>query len=157
MKRGIVLLIVGMVVIAGAAAQTSQGKTMYVATKNAELRSSTGFFAQTVAVLQYGEQVTVIRETSKWMEVRPVTRATLTGWLLANSLTSRRIVAGAAASASADELALAGKGFSAEVENAYKRNAPVNYVEIDAMEAQNVSKEDLLDFLRQGHLKEGDN
>ncbi|GHT79846.1 hypothetical protein FACS1894130_09820 [Spirochaetia bacterium] len=157
MKRGIFLFIVGITVIAGAAAQTAQGTIMYVATKNAELKSSTGFFAETVAVLQYGEQVTLLRENSKWMEVRLVNRTTLTGWLLANSLTSKRIVSGTAASASADELALAGKGFSAEIETAYKRNTPVNYVEIDAMEAQGVSNQDLYDFLIQGHLKTGDN
>ncbi|GHV87678.1 hypothetical protein AGMMS50267_00380 [Spirochaetia bacterium] len=157
MKRGIVLLIAGIAVVAGAAAQTAQGKVMYVATKNAELKSSTGFFADTVAVLQYGEQVTVIRENGKWLEIRPVNRTTLTGWLLANSLTSKRIVAGTAASASADELALAGKGFSEEVEIAYKKNASVSYVEIDAMETLMVSKQDLYDFLIQGHLKTGDN
>ncbi|MDR3337687.1 MAG: hypothetical protein LBT16_10830 [Treponema sp.] len=159
MNKRLLLILFGVLSISGITAQT-QGRIMYVATKNVELKSSTGFFAETVVVLQYGDQVTVVRENGKWREVQPVRQPSLNGWILANSLTSKRIVSGAAASASADELALAGKGFSQEVERSYKKRTSgsvVNYQEIDAMEEISVSRQELYDFLTEGHLNKGDN
>jgi uncharacterized protein YgiM (DUF1202 family) len=160
MKRGLVLA--GVILISGAAALYPQAgeRVMYVATKNAELKSSTGFFADTVITLQYGDQVTVLRESGKWMEVRPARRTSVSGWILANNLTSKRIISsGSGASASADELALAGKGFSEEVEQAYRnRNgaSAAHYAEVDAMEAITVSPQELYDFLMEGHLNTGE-
>jgi hypothetical protein len=152
-------LLWGFLIIAAAYSQ-SGGRVMYVATKNAELKSSTGFFADTVITLQYGDQVTVVRENGRWTEVRPARRPSISGWILANSLTSKRIISsGSGTSASADELALAGKGFSEEVEQAYKgRGGPpaANYAEIDAMEALSVSRQDLYNFLVEGRLNTGE-
>jgi hypothetical protein len=152
----------GILIIAVTAAHSQSGvnRIMYVATKNAELKSSTGFFADTVITLQYGDQVTAVRENGKWTEVRPAKRPSISGWLLSNSLTSKRIISsGSGTSASADELALAGKGFSEEVEQAYKSRggaSAANYADIDAMEALAVSREDLYTFLVEGRLKTGE-
>jgi uncharacterized protein YgiM (DUF1202 family) len=138
----------------------SGGRVMYVATRNAELKSSTGFFADTVITLQYGDQVTVVQENGKWMEVRPAKRSSVSGWILANSLTSKRIISsGTGTSASADELALAGKGFSEEVEQAYKSRggaSAAHYAEVDAMETLIVSRQELYNFLVEGHLNTGE-
>jgi uncharacterized protein YgiM (DUF1202 family) len=159
MKRNL-FLIWGILILGSAAVYSQSGsRVMFVATKNAELKSSTGFFADTVITLQYGDQVTVVQENSRWMEVRPAKRPSVSGWILTNSLTSKRIISGTGTSASADELALAGKGFSEEVEQSYKsRNSAsaANYAEIDAMEAQTVSRQELYDFLLEGHLNTGE-
>jgi uncharacterized protein YgiM (DUF1202 family) len=161
MKRNF-FLIWGILILGSAAVYSQSGsRVMFVATKNAELKSSTGFFADTVITLQYGDQVTVVQENSRWMEVRPAKRPSVSGWILTNSLTSKRIIAGSGTgtSASADELALAGKGFSEEVEQTYKsRNSAsaANYAEIDAMEALSVSRQELYDFLVEGHLNTGE-
>ncbi|MDR1129283.1 MAG: hypothetical protein LBL20_08230 [Treponema sp.] len=154
-------LICGILIIAAAAVYSQSGnRVMYVATKNAELKSSTGFFADTVITLQYGDQVTVVQENGKWMEVRPARRPSVSGWILSNSLTSKRIISsGSGTSASADELALAGKGFSEEVEQAYKRRGGAsaeNYADIDAMEALTVPRQDLYNFLVEGRLNTGE-
>jgi uncharacterized protein YgiM (DUF1202 family) len=159
MKRR--LFLIGGILIISAVTVYSQsgGRVMYVATKNAELKSSTGFFADTVITLQYGDQVTVIQENNRWMEVKPVKRPSVSGWILANSLTAKRIISGTGTSASADELALAGKGFSEEVEQAYKnrsKSSAANYAEIDAMEALLVPRQDLYNFLLEGHLNTGE-
>ncbi|MDR2053792.1 MAG: hypothetical protein LBP80_10290 [Treponema sp.] len=160
MKR--TLFFVWGVLAIGASVVYSQsgGRVMYVATRDAELKSSTGFFADTVITLQYGDQVTVVQENGKWMEVKPAKRPSVSGWILGNSLTSKRIISsGAGTSASADELALAGKGFSEEVEQAYKSRgsaSAAHYAEVDAMEALTVSRQDLYDFLVEGHLNTGE-
>jgi uncharacterized protein YgiM (DUF1202 family) len=154
MKRSIILFILGILVAAGAAAQS---RTMYVSAKDAPLKSSSGFFADTLATLNYGDQVTVLRENGRWVEVRPARQTGLTGWVHSDNLTSRRIVqSGTSASASANELALAGKGFSEEVENSYRQNTALDYAALDAVEAQTLSPEALYRFLVEGHLSLGD-
>jgi uncharacterized protein YgiM (DUF1202 family) len=138
----------------------AQARTMYVATRNVSLKTGTGLFAGTVPgiTLQYGDQVTVLQEKSSWMEVRPVRDTSKRGWVRSNSLSARRIVSGSSASASAGELALAGKGFSAEVEASYKQGSgsQANYADIDRMEAQLVPLEELYRFLTEGGLNLGE-
>jgi hypothetical protein len=56
-------------------------------------------------------------------------------------------------SASGDELALAGKGFSKQVENEFKgKNPNINYAWIDRMEKFVVSQKQSQQFLKEGEL-----
>lgn len=157
MKRLIVCTLLGILITGGAAAQSLRGKTMYVAVKSAALKSSTGFFASTRGTLQMGDVVAVLQEKGKWVEVRSTARSSLSGWMASASLTAKRIVAsGNSTSASAGELALAGKGFNQEVENAYKQNGALDYGPIDVMEAQSVPTEELYNFIVEGRLAGGE-
>jgi uncharacterized protein YgiM (DUF1202 family) len=130
---------------------------MYVTIKNAELKSSTAFFAEIRGTLKYGDQVTVLNEYGKWLEVQSNTESSLRGWIASANLTTKRILSSSASSsASADELALAGKGFSQEVENSYRQNGNLNYAALDILEAENVSKQQLFTFLLEGRLARGE-
>jgi SH3-like domain-containing protein len=156
MKRNIMTILLCLLVIGGSVAQSLQGKTMYVSVKSAELKDSTGLLANVRGTVQYGAQVTVLQEKGRWVEIRTATQPVLTGWMPSGDLSARRIVvSGTSASATADELALAGKGFSAEVETEYKRSASMDYSAIDAMESQTVPGQVLYQFLQEGHLSEG--
>jgi hypothetical protein len=146
-----VLLIAGT-----AAAQVSKGGTLYAAAKSVALKSSTGFFASTKGTLVYGDQVTVLQVNGKWVEVRSVSNSSLSGWTGAANLSAKRIVSGNASSASAKEIALAGKGFNEEVENAYKAGGKLNYADVDKTETQTVPQEELYNFLTEGRLSLGD-
>ncbi|MDR1948679.1 MAG: SH3 domain-containing protein [Spirochaetaceae bacterium] len=158
MKRYGILIVLAILITGFAAAQNLRGRTMYVSTKIVELKSSTGFFADVLGTLEYGDQVTVLEENGKWVEVRAAKSASLTGWTASANLTTKRIVSsGNRNTASADELALAGKGFSEDVENAYRRDAAVSYTEIDNMEAQDIPEGELYNFLVEGRLTPGDN
>ncbi|MCL2140018.1 MAG: hypothetical protein FWH41_10890 [Treponema sp.] len=137
-------------------AQARKGGTMYVAIKSLELKSSTGYFASTKGTLAYGAQVTVLQVSGTWMEVRSAANASLTGWAATANLTSKRIVAGSTATASAQEVALAGKGFNQEVENSYKSDGKYNYDDVDKTETQKVSDEELKAFISEGHLSMGE-
>jgi hypothetical protein len=56
-------------------------------------------------------------------------------------------------SASSDELALAGKGFSKQVENEFKgKNPKINYAWVDRMEKFVVSEKQIKRFLKEGEL-----
>ncbi|MDR0665146.1 MAG: hypothetical protein LBF86_06460 [Helicobacteraceae bacterium] len=138
------------------AAPAAKSKTMYVAVKSAELRASASFFASKKSALSYGDAVTVAKEDGRWTLVKPVSNAALSGWISSANLTSKRVVSSSATAASAQELALAGKGFNKEVENAYKQEGEVGYKEVDEVESLSVSGDRLLKFLSEGRLAKGD-
>ena len=156
MKRFVVFLVAGLLAIAGASGQALVGKTMYVATKTAQIKSSTGFFARSRGALAYGDPVTVLREQGAWVEIRS-TSPGISGWMKSAGLTSRRITAGSGStSTSANELALAGKGFNEEVEKSYQDEKNLDYSALNALEALEVSEDELYVFLKEGHLVTGE-
>ncbi|MDR2701232.1 MAG: hypothetical protein LBB72_02225 [Spirochaetaceae bacterium] len=132
------------------------GDTLYVNVNSANLKASTGFFASTTGTVRYGDDVRVLAINGKWTQVR--TSRNITGWIAGASLTTKRIsTQGNTANASAREIALAGKGFSPEVESEYKKTGEkVNYDAVDAMEKVNVSDNDLLAFIEEGRLAKGE-
>jgi uncharacterized protein YgiM (DUF1202 family) len=158
MKRALMLASLVVFLAGGAAAQVSRGNTAYVMAKTIKVKSSTGFFAGSRGTLSYGAQVTVLQVQGKWAEIRSTGSPSITGWIASSNLTTRRISAsGGGGSASANEIALAGKGFNEEVENAYKAGGNLNYADVDKTEALQVSQEDLYQFVTEGRLAAGEN
>lgn len=149
MRRLLLILLV--LCIGGPAFSQLQEKTMYVAVKSAALKSSTGFFAKTVKTLSLGDAVTVIRDTGKWMEIRA---GASSGWAASTSLSAKRVT-GSGYSAAAREIALAGKGFSPEVEIEYRKNG-LDYSAVDSMENLTIPEEELLKFINDGRLSKGE-
>jgi SH3-like domain-containing protein len=137
-------------------AQIAKGNSAWVSAKTVTVKSSTGFFASKRGTLAYGDQVSVLQVSGKWAEIRSANGA-VSGWLATTSLAARRIVAaGSGSGASANEVALAGKGFNQEVENAYKAGGSLNYADVDKTEAITVADDVLLKFITDGHLTAGD-
>jgi uncharacterized protein YgiM (DUF1202 family) len=156
MKKIIVALCLGLLVCGLAAAQVAKGGTLYAAAKKVALKSSTWFFAGTKGTLNYGDRVTVLQVNGKWVEVRSVSNSSLTGWTASANFSVKQVVAGSSSSATAQEVALAGKGFNQDVEDAYKSKGNLNYADVDKTEAVTVSDADLLKFLEEGRLATGD-
>jgi uncharacterized protein YraI len=153
MKRSAFFILLTLTVIGGISAQSLRGKTVYVAVKSVAVKSSTGFFAGTRGTLQMGASATVLQENGKWVEIRS---SSLTGWVASSSITTKRVTGSIVSTASQREVAMAGKGFNQEVENAYKQNGELDYAAIDAIEAQTVSVDELKRFLEEGHLALGE-
>lgn len=153
------LLMVCCLLCLGTSLWAKKGATMYVNVEEAELKSGTGFFASQTGVLPYGAKVTVLEEDGKWIQVASAEQGGPSGWLPASSLTKKKILVSGGlntVSASADELALAGKGFSAEVEAQYTTEATAAiYAMVDAIEATPQDKDGLLEFIVQGDLSTG--
>jgi len=147
----LVLLVVG----AGFAQQVSKGATVWVAIKTVDLKASTGFFAKKQGTLQYGAQVTVLNVKGNMAEVRSTANTSVSGWTAVNNLSARRIVA-TASNVTASEVAMAGKGFNQEVENAYKTKGALNYAGVDQTEAITVPVDELLVFVTEGRLNKGE-
>jgi SH3-like domain-containing protein len=156
MKRFFLLAGLLVFLTAAAFAQIAKGNSAWVTPKTVTVKAGTGFFAAKRGTLACGDQVTILQVNGKWAEVRSANGA-VSGWLAATSLSARRIVAtGSGSGASASEVALAGKGFNQEVENAYKAGGTLNYADVDKTEAITVAEDVLLKFINDGHLKGGE-
>jgi hypothetical protein len=132
-------------------------KMMSIQVKKGEIRSTPSFLGNIVARLSYGDRVYVREEKGPWVRVG-LPGKSHEGWIHTSVLTSKKIVfkSGAAnvqTSASSDELALAGKGFSKQVEDEFKgKNPNINYAWIDRMEKYVVSEKQIKQFLKEGEL-----
>lgn len=126
-------------------------KKMYVAAEKTILKSSTSFFAKQLESLEYGHQVLVLEKKGKWSKVQSADNTEIIGWVSSSLLSKRKLISSFNNfSATTDELALAGKGFSAS-DNWGKSNA--NYDAVKQIEGQIISNEELLNFIQEGELK----
>ena len=92
---------------------------MSVQVKEAPLRSAPSFLGKIVAKVLYAKQVEVLEEQGVWNRVS-VPDSRTEGWIHTSALTKKKIILTAGANdvqkvASSDEVALAGKGFNADV------------------------------------------
>jgi len=150
MKRLLVLLVVALCAGSAVFAQADRS-TRYVAVQTAAVKDSAGFFAKDLGSLSLGDAVRLLNEDGKWSQVQA---GSLTGWVTSSSLSARRVVASNTA-VTANEVAMAGKGFSPDMELEYKKNG-LDYSMVDSMEKINVPANDLLRFITEGRLSQGD-
>ena len=141
-----------MMVCAGAVvfAQADRS-TRYVAVQTVAVKDVAGFFAKDLGNLSLGDVVRLIKEDGKWSQIQA---GNLTGWVASSSLSVRRVVASNNA-VTASEVAMAGKGFSPAMEMEYKKNG-LDYSMVDSMERIAVSADDLLRFITEGRLSQGE-
>ncbi len=152
MKKSIFICFI---LLASTFAFAKAGDSRYVAVQNAEVKVKANSFAKATGTLQYAEEVEVVNEENNWTEVKSKANPNVKGWISSSALSKRKIVS-SSFSASASELALAGKGFSDEVESEYKKNGKTNYAAVDAMEKQSVKADDVRKFMAEGMLNTGD-
>jgi len=140
-----------------AAAVVAAENLMSIQIKKGQLRTTPSFLGKIVAELNYADQVAVLEKKDAWLKVRTPAK-NIAGWLHASALTSKKIILKPGASdvaqaASSDEVALAGKGFSEQVEREFKsRNPQLDYAWIIQMERMVVSQEQMEQFLKDGKL-----
>ncbi len=142
-------------------AVSAQAARMSVQVREGHLRDRPSFLGTVVTAVEYGDRVEVKRHQGPW---RYVAFADREGWIHESALTRQRIVMEAgevdvAGAATQEEMALAGKGFSAEVEQEFRaQHAEIDFSWVDRMEQMAVTADRLAAFLREGGLKaEGDN
>lgn len=146
----------GAICLALAVSVSAAPQTMSVQVQNGQLRAQPSFLGASVAPLAYGDVVTVLEEQAGWMKVQ--TADGKQGWIHNSALTRKRIVLRADAkdaptAASADELALAGKGFNSDVEAEFKaQNKDVDYTWVDKMEKIKVDPLEIRKFLSEGKV-----
>lgn len=141
--------------LAAAAVRAAQ---MSVQVQNGVLRDKASFLGKPVGNVAYGDRVDVLASQGDWRQVRAASGAA--GWIHGSALDSKRVALSAASggdvrlAASTDEVALAGKGFSQEVETAYKKqNRSLDYAWVDRMATFKVTDAEALRFLQEGGLE----
>lgn len=132
-------------------------KILSVQVREGQLRATPSHLGKIVAKTSYGDRVTVLGERGAWKKVS-LSNGKYQGWMHSTALTSKKIVlkagqANVGTSVTRDEIALAGKGFSEEVEAQYRKtNKNLDYTWINRMEAMKVSSGQIEDFITGGHL-----
>lgn len=166
MKKYSVLFFCAVLLFASQSAFAKQslkaGDVLYVSVKEGKLTGGEGNFSKTVGTVKYGDRVRVLTVGEKKLEVvlynndKFSGQEKISGWISAGSLTKKKIVRnddGTVTRATADEIALAGKGFSASDESAFKPSEKTaDYDEVDSLEKISVSDDELKSFIKNGRL-----
>lgn len=134
-------------------AADKSSKTMYICLSPAELMEKPSTRSKKIMNLDYGTKVVQIDEKSNWVFVNLDENSSVSGWVPSGALTKKKVsTKNLASSANASEIALAGKGFSASIEEEYAKNYEIKFNEVDYIESLGVSDSQNDDFIRSGKL-----
>ena len=137
---------------------TAWGQNVFVSVRETQLRPKPDFLS-VGSVLKYGDMLSIIENGSSWINVRTIFGKQ--GYIHRSAISERQIVLNSQSSfhtsgASQNDVVLAGKGFSREVEEQFAaQNRTLNFREVDAMERPRVAPADLATFTKQGQLNDG--
>ncbi len=129
--------------------------SLSIQVEEGQVRSTPSFLGEIVDKVVYGESVDLVKEQGPW---RMVNTKRKPGWIHQSAVSESKVelVSGndVNAGASGKEIALAGKGFNADVESAYKAgHQQVSFAWVDNMEKLTVNNADIEQFIKQGGLR----
>ncbi len=133
---------------------------MRVQVQSTPLRATPAFLSKPVTTLVYEQAVEAVGTQGAWSQVR--TESGQAGWVHQSAIAPQRAAwrPGAAtgtSGASSDEMALASKGFSAQVEKEFRnKHANVDFTWVDAMSAIRIESSDIVRFVSEGGLNPAD-
>ncbi len=130
--------------------------SLSVQVEEGQVRSTPSFFGEIVDKVVYGESVDLVKEQGPWRMVNTPRKPG--GWIHQSAVSESKVELApggdVSEGASGKEIALAGKGFNADVENAYKSgHQQMSFVWVDNMEKFTVNNADVEQFIKQGGLK----
>ena len=140
--------------LAAALAAPAGADEMSVQLRTAQLRATASALGRPLGDIPYGTRVTILQTGKPWLQVR--TPEGLTGWMHESALTPKKLEMTAGTTAarsgtSANEVSLAAKGFTKEIESKYRSDNPaISFAWVDRMEAIKVTPEQSAAFLAQG-------
>lgn len=136
-----------------AAAAFAAGEVVSVIVKKTTIRRERQFYAPAVGEASYRDQLAVLAREKDWVKVGA---RGVEGWVHATAVTKGALKADASAAGaavSADDVALAGKGFNSAVEEEYrKKNPGANFAAVERIEKIDVPESAVADFVRAGEL-----
>jgi hypothetical protein len=137
-------------------AAPATGSTVTVQTLTAKLMKTPSFIGQTSAKLVRGDQLKFQEAQKDWYKVTTAKGAT--GWIAKSAVVEKAVAlntkpGGGTGGATADEVALAGRGFSKEVEAKYKsEHQNLDFSHVDRIETLDVDGDALAKFAAEGKL-----
>jgi hypothetical protein len=100
------------------------------------VRARPSFLGEVVGRLPYGTRVLVLEEKGSWSKISS-SDGSLTGWLASSAISTARVetnIGEAGVTTTSNENALAGKGFTDQIEQNYKATNHLDYTWVDRME-----------------------
>jgi hypothetical protein len=153
MKKQVWIILLGVLLMASVALAA----TVKVITQEAAIRKDKRFFAPVVARVAYGEVIQELERKGDWLRVSYRGKE---GWIHISAVQEQKfelssLSTGRAQETSREEVALAGKGFTPEVEKAFReKNPKMRYDLVDRVQGYKVAEPRLQAFIRAGNLKE---
>ena len=140
---------------------TCWGEVLKVSQPNQSLYPDPDFASTPIASVPVGAEVNVERQAGDWYKVEYQGK---TGWINRQAFpppaTGSKFSLGGLLTGtpvkqtSSDEVALAGKGFTPEVESGYRSKHPeMNFAQVDKIESFKVDSATLQAFIKEGDLK----
>jgi uncharacterized protein YgiM (DUF1202 family) len=155
MRRVIVTIV--FVVVALLVVAVEAGDPLFIQVRDTEVRSSPGFLSSIVARLSFGDAVQYVSDRSGWYQVTLNTGQG--GWLHGGAVRENRQTTieqageGTTRTVTAREIALAGRGFSQELERTYSSEKGLDFSAVDELESQSVDPMVILGFVEEGSLR----
>lgn len=134
-------------------------KEVSVTAKEGNVKAKADHLSKNVEVVVYGDKLKIVSKENDWYQV--TTPSGKTGWIHVSATTTKKIKLAKDAqvgddSSGHEEVALAGKGFNKQVEQAYVSGNPDvarAYQLVNQIEAKKVTAVQLSAFIKQGQLK----
>ncbi len=138
----------------------AMGETQKVTQPNQSLYPDPDFAGTPIAPVPAGSEVNVLQQTGDWYKVEYQGKS---GWLNRQAFPAPEkgskfglpsmLFGAPVKETSSDEAALAGKGFTPEVESSYKQKHPeMKFAEVDKVESYKVDAATLQTFIKEGGL-----
>jgi len=152
-KRMVFVMVMGLLLVSSLALAAR----VKIVTQEAQIRKDKKFFAPAVAGVPYGTIVDELERRGDWLRVSYQGKQ---GWLHVSAVKEQKFSLSSLASQRAEEtgseeVALAGKGFTPQVEMAFRdRNPAMRYDLVDQVRGYRVTEAELLAFIQAGDLRE---
>lgn len=129
------------------------GKSFWANSNMVDLLDKPSFKGKMVAKVNYGtELIDSGTQIGHYIKVTVAGKEELTGWVHDSQISYRKIKT--TSSATAKEISLAGKGFSAEIEKLYGSNSNLDFEKVDLIEKIEIDYDALDAFIEEGNLNE---
>lgn len=131
-------------------------ETVVVKVQTTSLRKDPKFYAAAIAALKAGDSLEKLSSQGAWVQVK--TSSGVVGWVHSSAVETKKFnlmsVGGTMKTqASANEVALAGKGFNKQVEDSYKtKHTDADFAAVDRMLKLIVSPAEVEAFIKKGKL-----
>ena len=152
MKRVLLLLLRGTGI---ALAAPKVGSTVTIRVMSAKVMKSPKFIGPAAGSVSRGDQLTVKEVKGDWYRVE----GSYSGWIHKSNVAEGKIAltstpGGSGGNVNRDEVELAGRGFTPQVEQQYKdKNPNLDFSHVDAIEKVTIDPSELEAFVTEGKLK----
>lgn len=133
-------------------AENKRHTMMYVSSEIVEVKEKASITSKSIATLIYATPVIVINDKKSWSQITLPDDNSVVGWVNTGTLTRKRIQPNEKkVSTNANELALAGKGFSTVLEEDLS-NSDYDFESVDLIEMNSVPESITIEFIEEGSL-----